>query len=62
MNEDLEHIKRMLEENNKLLKENNEMLKRLVDPEAIRAENENDFFMNVVANIVAKQLERKYNL
>lgn len=62
MPEDLEHIKNMLAENNRLLKENNEMLKKLTDPEAVKIENENDFFMNIVANIVAKKLETKFGL
>lgn len=62
MQEEIESIKKMLEENNRLLKENNELLKRLTDPEAAKIENENDFFMNVVANIVAKNLEQKFGL
>lgn len=59
----------MDEEDKRLLRENNEMLKELLgiarkytDPEFLKAENDNDFFMNIVANIVAKKLEQKFGL
>ena len=53
----------------KLLRENNTMLKELLEiarnhtsPAFIQAENDNDFLMNVVANLVAKKLENKFGL
>lgn len=64
-----EEEKRILLENNRIIKENNAMLKELLeiarkytDPENIKSENDNDFFMNVVANILAKKLEKKFGL
>lgn len=59
-------ILRLLKENNEILKENNRILKELLDilkvisnPENIKKDNENDFYMNIAANLVAKQLEDK---
>lgn len=52
----------------KLLRENNMMLKELLEiarkhtSQAFQAENDNDFLMNVVANLVAKKLENKFGL
>lgn len=53
---------RLLRENNQILKELLEITRRYTDPERIREDNNNDFFMNVIANITAKQLEQKYGL
>ena len=54
--------KRLLRENNAMLKELLEIARKYTDPENIKSENDNDFFMNVVANIVAKKLESKLGL
>ena len=54
--------KRLLRENNKMLKELLEIARKYTDPEYLKNENNNDFFMNVVANIVAKKLEQKYGV
>lgn len=52
----------LLRENNKMLKELLEISHKYTDPEFLKSENDNDFFMNVVANIVAKKLETKFGL
>lgn len=59
-------ILRLLKENNDVLKENNKILKELLsmlkvisNPENIKKDNENDFYMNIAANLVAKRLEDK---
>lgn len=57
-----EEEKRLLRENNAMLKELLERARKFTDPEALKAENDNDFFMNVVANIVAKKLETKFGI
>lgn len=57
-----EEEKRLLRENNAMLKELLEIARKYTAPENIKAENDNDFFMNVVANIVAKKLETKFGL
>lgn len=57
-----EEEKRLLRENNKMLKELLEIARKYTDPEYLKNENNNDFFMNVVANIVAKKLEQKYGV
>lgn len=45
-----------------MLKELLEIARKYTDPEYLKNENNNDFFMNVVANIVAKKLEQKYGV
>ena len=57
-----EEEKRLLRENNAMLKELLEIARKYTDPEFLKAENDNDFFMNVVANIVAKKLETKFGI
>lgn len=57
-----EEDKRLLRENNKMLKELLEIAKKHTDPAFIQAENDNDFLMNVVANLIAKKLEKKFGL
>lgn len=57
-----EEEKRLLRENNKMLKELLEIARKYTDPEFLKAENDNDFIMNIVANIVAKKLESKFGL
>lgn len=57
-----EEEKRLLRENNKMLKELLEIARKYTDPEFLNSENENDFIMNIVANILAKKLEKKIGL
>lgn len=57
-----EEEKRLLRENNKMLKELLEIARKYTDPEFLKSENENDFIMNIVANILAKKLEKKIGL
>lgn len=52
----------LLRQNNKMLKELLEIARKYTDPEFLKSENDNDFFMSVVANIVAKKLETKFGL
>lgn len=59
-------ILRILKENNQILKENNKILKESLDilkaisnPDHINKDNENDFYMNILANLVAKKLENR---
>lgn len=47
----------LLRDNNKMLKELLEIAHKFTSPEFIRSENENDFYMNVVANLIAKKIE-----
>lgn len=57
-----EEEKMLLMENNKILKELLEIARKYTDPEFLKSENENDFIMNIVANILAKKLEQKFGL
>lgn len=57
-----EEEKRLLRENNEMLKELLEIARKYTDQEFLKSENDNDFFMNVVANIVAKKLETKFGI
>lgn len=57
-----EEEKRLLRENNEMLKDLLEIARKYTAPEFLKAENDNDFFMNVVANIVAKKIEAKFGL
>lgn len=57
-----EEEKRLLRENNEMLKELLKIARKYTDPEFLKSENDNDFFMNVVANIVAKKLETKFGI
>lgn len=61
MDEEIEKL-RLLRENNKMLKELLEIARKYTDPEYLKNENNNDFFMNVLANIVAKKLEQKFGI
>ena len=61
MDEESEEL-RILRENNKMLKELLEIARKYTDTEYMKNENNNDFFMNVVANIVAKKLEKIFGL
>lgn len=57
-----EEEKRMIRENNEMLKELLDIARKHTDPNYIQADNDNDFLMNVIANIVAKKLEQKFKL
>lgn len=57
-----EEEKRLLRENNAMLRELLEIARKFTDPKNIKSENDNDFIMNIVANIVAKKLEKKFGL
>lgn len=57
-----EEEKRLLRENNAMLRELLEIARKFTDPEFLKAENDNDFLMNVAANIIAKKLESKFGL
>ena len=59
MEEKLQEILTLQQENNALLKELVTMMKKLQSPEYLAEENTIDFFMNVVANIVASNIENK---
>lgn len=61
MDDESEELK-LLRENNKMLKELLEIARKYTNPDFLKAENDNDFIMNVVANIVAKKLESKFGL
>lgn len=60
----MEYAQEMLQ----LLRENNDMLKEVVailrktqDSDYIMQENTTDFLMNIVANLVASDIENKFN-
>lgn len=61
MDEESEQLK-LLKENNMMLKELLEIARKHTSPAFIQAENDNDFIMNVVANIIAKKLETRFGL
>ena len=52
----------ILRENNRMLKELLVIVKKFTDPDNLSQENENDFYMNILANIVAKKIENKIKL
>lgn len=53
-----EEDKKLLRENNKILKECLDMLKKMSSDETKRY----NFFLNVMANLVAKKLEKLFRL
>lgn len=57
--EDLQEILRLLRENNEMLKEIVSVLRKIQDPDYLMEENTTDFIMNIVANLVASDIERK---
>lgn len=57
--EETQEILRLLRENNAMLKEIVEILRKTQDPDYIMEENTTDFLMNIVANLVASDIERK---
>lgn len=61
MEEDDEVLK-ILRANNRILAEILAILKQMSDPKNIARENENDFLMNVIANLIAKKLEEKFKI
>ncbi len=52
-------ILKLLRENNSLLKEIVSILRKLQSPEYLAEENAIDFFMNIVANLVASDIDKK---
>lgn len=50
---------RLLRENNAMLKEMLDILRKTQDPNFQMEENATDFFMNIVANLVANDIERR---
>lgn len=59
MNEILQEILRISRENNSMLKEILAVVRKTQDPKYIMEENTNDFLMNVVANLIASDIEKK---
>lgn len=56
--EELQEILYLLRENNTLLKEIVSILRKMQDPNYIMEENTTDFLMNIVANLVASNIEK----
>ena len=52
----------ILRENNRMLKELLVIVKKFTDPDNLSQENENDFYMNILANLIAKKIENKFKL
>lgn len=59
MEETHEEILRLLRENNEILKEIVSILRKTQDPDYLIEENTTDFLMNIVANLVASDIENK---
>ena len=57
--EDVQEILRLLRENNEMLKEIVAILRKTQDPDYLMEENATDFIMNIVANLVASDIENK---
>ena len=55
--EEVQEILRLLRENNEMLKEILIILRKTQDPDYIMEENTTDFIMNIVANLVASDIE-----
>lgn len=55
----MEEILQLLRENNEMLKEIVTILRKIQDPDYIMEENTTDFLMNIVANLVASDIENK---
>lgn len=54
-----EEILALLRENNLLLKEAVSILRKINDPDYVMEQDINDFVMNIVANMVASDLEKR---
>ena len=52
----------ILRENKRMLKELLVIVKKFTDPDNLSQENENDFYMNILANLIAKKIENKFKL
>lgn len=59
MNKELIEILDLLRENNAMLKEILAILRKTQDPDYQMEENITDFIMNIVANLIASDIERK---
>ena len=57
-----EEILNILRENNRMLKELLGIAKKFTDPDNLSQENENDFYMNILANLVAKKIENQFKI
>lgn len=57
--EETQEILRLLRENNEMLRETVAILRKIQDPNYIMEENTTDFIMNIVANLVASDIENK---
>lgn len=64
-----EEMLQLLKENNLILKDCQSMIKEIVvfvrertSPEYIQRDNDDDLLRNINANIIAKKLERMFNL
>lgn len=57
-----EEVLNILRENNRMLKELMGIVKKFTDPDNLSQENENDFYMNILANLVAKKIENQFKI
>lgn len=57
-----EEVLNILRENNRMLKELLGIVKKLTDPDNLSQENENDFYMAILANLAAKKIENKLGI
>lgn len=57
--EEIQEILSLLRENNEILKEVVSILRKTQDPDYLMEENTTDFLMNIVANLVASDIENK---
>lgn len=57
-----EEVLNILRENNRMLKELLGIVNKFTDPDNLSQENENDFYMNILANLVAKKIENKFKI
>lgn len=57
-----EEVLNILRENNRMLKELLGIVKKFTDPDNLSQENENDFYMNILANLVAKKIENQFKI
>nr|DAH95998.1 MAG TPA: hypothetical protein [Caudoviricetes sp.] len=55
--EETQEILQLLRENNEMLKEIVAILRKTQDPDYIMQENTTDFIMNIVANLIADDIE-----
>ena len=55
----MDEILALLRENNAMLKEILSILRKTQDPDYLMEENTTDFLMNIVANLVASDIEKR---